>query len=84
MTVLPIAVVVGALGHTIENYCRGVFINTSYDESVQQKRESRFMEELELSKVDHFPSLKEKKFVPKTIFEKNVSPNLLDENEQGR
>jgi len=75
---LPFAFVVGAVGCTIESFYRNTSENPPYFESIQQKREERFIEELSSMKGDDFSKLKEKKFVPKTIFERNISPNLLE------
>lgn len=82
MTMLPIAVVIGAIGYTAESLYRGKSKNPPYLESVQQQREERFMEELKDTKADSFSKLKDRKFIPKTIFDINISPNLLEDDEK--
>ena len=51
--------------------------------SVEDQRTDRLLKELvEGNKVEQ-ATLKEKAFVPKTIFEKNVSPSLVKEDGKG-
>ena len=80
VTMLPFACVVGAIGYSIESFYRDT--NPPYFESVQQRREERLMEELGTTKPNDFPSLKEKNFVPKTVFDINLSPNLLQHEKE--
>lgn len=70
---LPAAAVIGVIGYNIESYLSDKY--TPYSESIQEKRMDRLLKEDDSTSV---PSLKEKTFVPPTIFEKNVSPSLKD------
>lgn len=73
---LPVAAVIGAVGYTVENMCSDKY--TPGAESIEIKRRQRQEE-----KGENFGSTKpvvDKSFIPKTIFEKNVSPSLKDNN----
>ena len=77
---LPFAFVIGGIGYYVESrYRKG---NPSYIGSILEKREERLAEEFGLGKPDCYSPLKEKNFVPKSIFERNVSPSLLDDKEK--
>lgn len=76
---LPVAAVIGFIGYHIESRFSKNF-NTPYLGSVQDKRDDRLIDELNndsFQTIDHI-SLKKKEFVPKTVFEKNVSPSLAE------
>ena len=47
---------------------------TPYQESIKEAREDRMLSEAK--DPLHYESLKERKFVPKTVFETNKSPSL--------
>ncbi|XP_075218986.1 small integral membrane protein 12-A [Lycorma delicatula] len=70
---LPVAAVVGVIGYKVENMLSDKY--TPYRESIQNQRSERQLKSEDLTQID---SLKEKRFVPNTIFEKNVSPSLKD------
>lgn len=76
---IPVAAVIGFIGYNLEiRFSKN--INPPYLESIQNKRDNRIIDELSdgsLKDIDHI-SLKNKEFVPKTIFEKNVSPSLME------
>lgn len=71
---LPFAVVVGIIGYNIESWVSDK--STPFKNSIEEQREDRLLKDLENVDAKHIESLKEKKFVPRTIFEKNVSPSL--------
>ena len=76
--VAPFAMVVGAIGYNIEWTIRDKKNpNGGTRKSVEKERDERLLQQLEnsqdLIKID---SLKARTFVPKTIFEKNLSPSL--------
>lgn len=77
---VPIAAVIGFIGYNFESRFSKSF-NPPFPESVQNKRTERLVDELSTTSTENVEdiSLKSKKFVPKTIFEKNVSPSLQDE-----
>ena len=76
--VLPFAALVGAIGYTIESTVSDKY--TPWSESVSQRREERLLREQvsedqrEVGKA----SLNNPEFVPKNIFQKNVTPTLKD------
>nr|CAD7443111.1 unnamed protein product [Timema bartmani]CAD7458671.1 unnamed protein product [Timema tahoe] len=76
---LPVAAVIGIIGYKVEGLVSDKY--TPYEKSsIEEKREERLLDE-NLSKDSiEVDSLKLKKFVPRTIFEKNVSPSLLSKN----
>nr|CAD7412013.1 unnamed protein product [Timema poppensis] len=76
---LPVAAVIGIIGYKVEGLVSDKY--TPYERSsIEEKREERLLDE-NLSKDSiEVDSLKLKKFVPRTIFEKNVSPSLLSKN----
>lgn len=78
---LPFAAVVGIIGYNIEGLISDRY--TPFKKSVEEQREDRLLKELE-TKTDakQVDSLKERKFVPQTIFEKNVSPSLQQSKSQ--
>ena len=77
---LPIAAVVGAIGYKIEWSIRDKKNPTGgpQNKSVQSIREERLLEQMSTVSGDAtiVDSLKEKKIIPKTIFDKNLSPSL--------
>ncbi|RWS25272.1 hypothetical protein B4U80_04885 [Leptotrombidium deliense] len=75
---LPIAVVVGAIGYNLEAILSDKH-TPSPKSSIEESRIERRLQELEtLEDPSNVASLKEKGFVPKTLFDKNVSPTLRD------
>uniref|UniRef100_A0A069DMH8 Uncharacterized protein n=1 Tax=Panstrongylus megistus TaxID=65343 RepID=A0A069DMH8_9HEMI len=70
---LPVAAMVGIIGYNIENWVSDKY--TPYQESISKKRTERLLEN-ELNGVNE--SLKEKKFVAKSVFDKNLSPSLQE------
>lgn len=75
---LPFAVVIGIIGYNIERLVSDR--STPFKNSIEEQREDRLLKDLENVDAKHIESLKEKKFVPRTIFEKNVSPSLQPKN----
>ena len=72
---LPFAAVVGIIGYNIEGLISDKY--TPFKKSVGEQREERMLKELEMkTDAKQVETLREKKFVPQTIFEKNVSPSL--------
>lgn len=77
---LPFAAVVGFVGYNVEKYFR---TPPPSRPSVEDQRTDRLLKELvDGDKVEQ-ATLKEKAFVPKTIFERNVSPGLVEEDGKG-
>jgi len=80
---LPFAAVVGFIGYNFESILSDKY--TPYKPSIEEQRDERQLKELnELmsAKIPSFPGvdkLEDKKFVPKSIFEKNLSPQLVRE-----
>ena len=75
---LPFAAIIGVIGYNIERIVSDK--TTPFKNSVEQQREDRMLKNLENVDAKEMDSLKEKKFVPRTIFEKNVSPSLQAKN----
>lgn len=71
---LPFAAVVGVIGYNLERLISDR--STPFKNSIEEQREERLLKDVDTLDAKHIESLKEKKFVPKTIFEKNVSPSL--------
>ena len=76
---LPFAAIIGVIGYNVERMIsdRTTPFNKS---SIEEQREDRLLNNLEKSDAKEIDTLKEKKFVPRTIFEKNVSPSLQSKN----
>jgi hypothetical protein len=74
---LPFAAVVGIIGYNLEHMLSDKY--TPYQKSIEEKREDRLLQENLDRDVTNVDSLKEKKFVPRSVFEKNISPSLLNE-----
>ena len=75
---LPFAAIIGVIGYNIEQIISDR--TTPFKNSVEEQREDRMLRNLENVDAKETESLKEKKFVPRTIFEKNVSPSLQTKN----
>ena len=75
---LPVAAVIGYLGYKIEGFVSDKY--TPFSKSVEQEREERLLTELEKDDAKHISKLSDMKFVPKSIFERNVSPSLADKS----
>ncbi|KAG7174958.1 Small integral membrane protein 12-A-like [Homarus americanus] len=71
---LPAAAVIGFIGYNIEKQFR---TTPPSRPSVEEKRNERLLKEIMESEQMTPAPLSEKTFVPKTIFEKNVSPTLV-------
>jgi hypothetical protein len=71
---LPVAAVVGFIGYNLESILSDKY--TPYQKSIEEKRKDRLMEENLTKDVTEIDSLKERKFVPRSVFERNVSPSL--------
>ena len=74
--VLPFAALVGAIGYTIESAVSDKY--TPWSGSVVERREERMLREqvAEGSADQTSSSLQNPDFVPKNIFQKNISPTL--------
>ena len=70
--VLPFAALVGAIGYTIESTVSDKY--TPWSGSVMERREERMLREA----AENLDTKGEEHFVPKNIFQKNVSPTLKD------
>lgn len=72
----PVALVVGFVGYNFESLVSDRR-TPSRKLSVEEEREERRLQELDAhSDVTHVDTLKDKKFVPKTVLDRNVSPSL--------
>ncbi|KAE8741524.1 hypothetical protein FOCC_FOCC012952 [Frankliniella occidentalis] len=72
---MPVAIIGGTIGYLIESYISDRK-TPGLDTSIEDIRVGRLVESELSSDPTNVGSLKEKKFVPKTIFEKNLSPSL--------
>lgn len=72
---LPFAAAIGVIGYNVEGLISDKF-TPFRTKSVEEERDERLLNELEGKDAKALDSLKEKKFVPRSIFEKNVSPSL--------
>ena len=72
---LPFAAVIGVICYNFESLVSDKYTPFK-SKSVEEEREDRLLKELEKGDAKLVDSLKEKKFVPQSIFEKNVSPSL--------
>jgi len=71
--VFPAVVVVGVIGYNIEGIVSNKY--TPFKPSIEEQRSQRQLEEL--GKLSSEPTkLEDKQFVPKSIFERNLSPQL--------
>ena len=77
---LPIAAVVGVIGYNLESLISDKY--TPYQKSIEEKRQERLLEENLTKDVTSVDSLKERKFVPRTILERNLSPSLKENIQQ--
>jgi len=78
---LPVAAVIGIIGYNLENIVSDKY--TPYKPSIEEQREERLLEELKAKGTGcqvpaSTTTLTEKKFVPKSIFERNLSPQLMN------
>ncbi|XP_071441867.1 small integral membrane protein 12-A [Hetaerina americana] len=76
---LPVAAVIGFVGYQLESRLSDRYTPVEPG-SIEERREERLLNEELKKDLTNVDSLKEKKFVPKTVFEKNVSPSLLESN----
>lgn len=72
---LPVAGLVGVIGYSIESTLRDKKAAGQVKPSIGEEREERLLKEL-TANLKH-ETLAEKKFVPKSIFEKNLSPQFV-------
>ena len=82
MIMLPFTIAIGTLGYVIES--RVSDRNTSWNGSIAERREKRMLEEqLDKEKTSDSSKggggLENPDFVPKNVFQKNVSPTLSKE-----
>ena len=78
---LPFAVLVGIIGYNVEGWITDRS-TPSPNRGVEEQREDRLLEALDKIDAKAVDSLKDKKFVPRSIFEKNVSPSLQQTNKE--
>lgn len=69
--VWPAAAVIGTIGYGIEKVVRGDKEQQWKNKSTVEERNNRFLEECDKIDLTHIDKLKDKTFVPKTIFERN-------------
>lgn len=69
---LPVSIVIGIVGYNIEGWISDKHTPTK-KKSIGEERLERQLKEMDEEK-DKDISLKSKKFVPKTIFERNLPP----------
>ena len=75
--VLPFAALVGAIGYTIESTVSDKY--TPWSGSVSERREERMLREAAEREASSLAKeVGKEDFVPKNIFQKNVSPTLKD------
>jgi len=72
---LPVSAVIGIIGYNLEAILSDKY--TPYKrESIEEQREDRQLQELPVGSPPVVDTIKERKFVPKSIFERNLSPQL--------
>lgn len=76
--VFPFAAVIGVIGYSIESSVSDKY--TPWRESVVERREQRMLQEQGHVEDKSSESLKNPEFVPKNIFQKNVSPSLTKDS----
>jgi len=69
--VMPVAVVVGFVGYKLEWLVRSSEPTPAKTRSIAEERDMRILQENTGKDLTNVSSLKEKTFVPKTIFEHN-------------
>lgn len=69
---LPVSSVIGVIGYNLESILSDKY--TPYKPSIEEQRETRQLSEL--SPNGSPETLQDRKFVPKSIFERNLSPQL--------
>ncbi|CAG2101922.1 unnamed protein product [Medioppia subpectinata] len=76
--VFPFAVIVGTVGYNLESILGDRQIGAkTIGKSIDKERSERLLKRLDdTTDATQVESLKKKSFVPKTIFERNVSPSL--------
>ena len=78
--VFPVAVIIGAVGYNLESILsdrQNAYKNIR--NSIDTERSERLL--TDTSDATQVESLKKHSFVPKTIFERNVSPSLRTNND---
>lgn len=73
---LPAAAVIGFIGYNIEKRFR---TTPPPRPSVEEQRSERLLKEMLATDTITPAPLKDKVFVPKTVFEKNVSPSMRED-----
>ncbi|OXA42595.1 Small integral membrane protein 12 [Folsomia candida] len=71
---LPVSAVIGLIGYNLEAILSDKY--TPYKPSIEEQREDRQLQELGNNGSPLVETLHERKFVPKSIFERNLSPKL--------
>ncbi|XP_078675596.1 small integral membrane protein 12-like [Branchiostoma floridae x Branchiostoma belcheri] len=67
----PFALVIGFVGYNFENLVRGGRQQPYRNKSILEEREERKLEAIEEKDPTEVDMLKEKKFVPRTVLDKN-------------
>ena len=75
--VWPVAALVGVIGYNIEKAVRGDRETPYKKKSISEERDERILKESTDKSPIEVDSLKEKKFVPKTIFRSETSPRQM-------
>lgn len=69
--VAPVAAVIGVIGYNVEKWVRHGDLSTPYIESIKEEREERLLKETFENDPTQISSLKDRKGIPRTIFDKN-------------
>jgi hypothetical protein len=75
---LPVSAVIGVIGYNLESILSDKY--TPYRPSVEEQREARQLSEIETS-GGRLDKLEDRTFVPKSIFERNMSPQFIRNKE---
>lgn len=85
VVMFPVALVIGIVGYNVEKMIRDPNNSTHKKQSVKNERQERQLKQFEESQFEgltNVESIKKKQFVPKNIFERNVSPSLQQQTQQ--
>jgi len=78
---VPAAAIVGVIGYNLENILSDKY--TPYKkESIDEARTNRLLaEQKDFTDPNVYERLKDKKFVPKSVFDRNLSPGLSEKTQ---
>lgn len=75
--VFPFAVLIGTIGYNLESVFSDRQIGGKQTkQSIDKERSERLLKQMESTDATDVESLKKNTFVPKSIFDSNVSPSL--------